>query len=98
MRLALAALAATLAFDVADADPMHLRTCDGRIRHVTCHWSGGDPRSEWTVPPGESLGYGSPSVTLTDHGRITMIVGNCAISCDAPPAPDPAHPPARTRR
>ena len=79
----------------ATADSMRLRTCDGRWRHVTCHWSGGDRASEFTVSPDEQLAYGPPSVALTDHGRIHLVVGACEISCDA--EADTAQPSAQPR-
>ena len=97
----LAALAVALCSAPASAG--NLRTCDGRVRHVTCHWSGGDQPSDFDVPPEDHLGYGAPSVTLTDRGRITVVVGSCQISCDAPtpdvpPAADPVSHAVRKRR
>ena len=62
-----------------------MRVCDGRSRHVDCHFQGGG-RLVTVVPPGETLTYGTPTLSFGDRGHVHVVVGNCEIEC--PPAAD----------
>ncbi len=59
-----------------------MRICDGRPRHVDCHFSGGG-RLVVDVPPDEILTYGVPTLSFTDKGRVHVVVQACEIVCEA---------------
>ena len=76
----LALCAAIVALSMAPGAAAQMRVCDGRLRHVVCHWQGGDKLIA-TVPPDEILTYGPTTLSFTDRGRIRIVVGNCEIDC-----------------
>ena len=58
-----------------------MRVCDGRPRHVECHFSGGGHLVA-DVPPDEVLTYGPPTLSFSDRGRLHIVLQACEIVCD----------------